>query len=546
MKRTTKILASLFAAAAVTLVAPVLAFADDISTMSAQSIVEDMKVGWNLGNSLDSHNNDQAWTADETSWGNPATTKAMIDAVKAKGFNAVRIPVTWYDKCDSNGNISSEYMARVKEVVNYAYNNGMYVILDTHHEGSRIVPDASHKEASKQFLVKLWSQIAPAFKEYDRHLIFEVLNEPRIEGSGEEWTTGSYETRVIISEFEQAALDTIRATGGNNSTRLVMCPSNAAKIPATTGFTLPDDDNVVLSVHNYSPYEFAMNENGTSVWGSDSDKAALTSEIKELYNRYVSKGTPVIIGEMGATNKNNDAERAEWAEFYTNTAAKYGITCVVWDNNEATNSTRPYYECFGLFNRSTLGWYASDVADALVRGAGTAEKIEPSVQDPYSTELWSGSETKSSYDTFVVTESLPDISAGDKIAVEYSGKAPRLCIHNYKIGGSWSEVYPDSADGSVAYYSYNSIMSACKISYSQMNQMLLMAEGADVTVTKVSVIAANKTGDVNNDGNVDKADSAVILKYLCGITTVGASMEYANANGVAYINILDAIKVLQS
>ena len=513
MKKMHKRLSAAFLTAAMTLCSAAFVYAADISGLSAQEIVEDMQIGWNLGNSLDAHGGGSDPTSAETYWGNPKTTEAMIKAVKEKGFNAIRIPVTWYDKCDSNGKINANWMARVKEVVDYAYKNDMYVILNIHHEDSKIIPNEQNKASSKAWVINLWSQIAPAFKDYDRHLIFEAMNEPRLIGSGDEWTTGSEETRKVISELDQAALDTIRATGGNNSTRLVMCPSNAAKIPATTGFTLPDDENVVLSVHNYSPYEFAMNGYGTASWGSDSDKTALKSEIKELYNRYVSKGTPVIIGEMGATDKSNTAARAQWAEYYTQTAAEYGITCVVWDNNVVGSGA----EHFGLLNRNNNSWYYSDVAEALVNGAKKAEKYEPSSpSSSYDTEVWEGSETISSYANFIAYDGILDIKSGDKIAVEYSGSdKPYLAIQNYKTG-EWHQMLPDEVDDGVAYYSYDTIMSNCAGNYSGMNQTLIMAGGGTITVTKVSIVSPPAKGDVNLDGLIDVTDLNILISIILG------------------------------
>ncbi|MBQ6553811.1 MAG: cellulase family glycosylhydrolase [Firmicutes bacterium] len=514
---------------------------------TAQEIVNDMKIGWNLGNSFDSvsANGD---IPSETYWGNPVVTQAAIDAVYNKGFRTVRLPVTWYQNCDADGKISEARLARVKEVVDYCRSRDMYVILNIHHEDEKIIPDAAHKVSSKQWVINLWSQIAAYFKDYDQHLIFETMNEPRLVGASEEWTTGSYETRVIISELDQAAVDTIRNTGGNNAQRLIMCPSNAAKIPAETGFTLPDDPYVALSVHNYSPYDFALNgkESSAAQWGSDSDKAQLESELKGLYYRFVSKGVPVVIGEMGATDKQNTAERAEWAEFYTKTAAEYGITCVVWDNNDiysdkySNMGDSKYSEHFGLLNRSDNSWYYPTVAEALVKGANEAQPYTPSPEDAYITEYYSGSAALSSYDPLYITSNLPALGSGYLVAVDYTGQRPWLV---FQKGDAWTQfMQPDKVENGTAYFSFETI--AAKLDYSTQEQMFIQASGGDCTVTRVYAIAPHLNGDVTNDGRVNNKDAAVLLKYICGVSTAGTAVAYGNYNQKDGIDLLDVVSLL--
>ena len=154
--------------------------AADIKT--AFEITEDMQIGWNYGNSLDATGGSGLDT--ETSWGNPKATQEMMDAVKAKGFNTVRLPTTWYPHLDADNNIDPAWMARVHEIVDYAYNNDMYVILNVHHEEwiNRADLGTAYNEISTK-LKAVWKQIAEEFKDYDQHLIFEGMNEPRAAGT---------------------------------------------------------------------------------------------------------------------------------------------------------------------------------------------------------------------------------------------------------------------------------------------------------------------------------------------------------------------------
>ena len=153
--------------------------------LTAKELVAEMNTGWNLGNSLDSIG------ADETAWGNPATTKEMIDAVSAQGFDILRIPVTWGQHSGEapDYTIDPEFMARVKEVVDYGIDNEMYVLLDTHHEpDSWLKPQSESMDEVEPQFTALWRQIAEEFKDYGDHLVFEGLNEARIKGSPTEWT----------------------------------------------------------------------------------------------------------------------------------------------------------------------------------------------------------------------------------------------------------------------------------------------------------------------------------------------------------------------
>lgn len=337
--------------------------------VTAKELTANMKVGWNLGNSLDALGSGMS---SETAWGNPKTTKAMIDDIKAEGFNTVRIPVSWGRHTDKNGNVDEQWMARVKEVVDYAYKNGMYVILNSHHDneyydiGGCAKNDKTYK-ASEKKMTKLWTQIANEFKKYNEHLIFETMNEPRTEGSAKEWTGGTGAERDVVNNLNAAIVDAIRATGGNNEYRYIMIPAYAAtsNMGALRALKLPEDDRIIVSVHAYSPYNYAMNGSYSKDF-SDSDKKELDKFFSDLNSIFISKGVQVVIGEFGATNKDNEADRCLWAEYYVKGAGKYGIPCIWWDNNSGTAKGG---ECFGIYDRKTGEWVFKDLADTLVKSA---------------------------------------------------------------------------------------------------------------------------------------------------------------------------------
>lgn len=331
--------------------------------MSAAEIVKDMKIGWNLGNTLDCYNVTWEVSDFETAWGNPRTTKAMIDTVKKEGFNAVRIPVSWNEHMNGN-KIDGDWLNRVNEVVDYVIDNDMYAIINVHHDDyTWLNPSKADEGAVKAKLVSIWEQLSDRFKDYDQHLLFEGMNEPRIIGGQDEWTGGTAEEREVINHLFQAFVDTVRKSGGNNSSRALIITSHAASIEAdaVNDIVVPDDDRIIVSIHYYSPWDFAGGENGKSDWGSDSEKKELDKGFDFLKSKFIDKGVPVIIGEFGATNKNNDSVRASYMEYYVKSAKSRGITCFIWDNGTKDE--------FGLLDRNSLTWHFKNVVDAAVKGA---------------------------------------------------------------------------------------------------------------------------------------------------------------------------------
>lgn len=338
--------------------------------ITAAELTADMKIGWNLGNSLDALGSGMD---SETAWGNPKTTQKMIDDIRAAGFNTIRIPVSWGRHTDKTGTVDSAWMARVKEVVDYAYDKGMYVILNSHHDneyydiGGCVKSEDTYKDSEKK-MTSLWTQISKTFKKYDHHLIFETMNEPRTEGSAKEWTGGTAEEREIVYSLNDAITKAVRKTGGNNAYRYIMVPAYAAtsNMSVLRTMKLPDDDRIIVSVHAYSPYNYAMNGSYSKNF-SDSDKKELDKFFSDLNSVFVSKGISVVIGEFGAVNKGNESDRCLWAEYYVKGAGKYGIPCIWWDNNSKTSKGS---ECFGLYNRNTGEWVFEELLKTLIDSAG--------------------------------------------------------------------------------------------------------------------------------------------------------------------------------
>jgi len=346
----------------------------DFNDMSAEELAANIRIGWNLGNTLDTTglnwlNRSDAVSRFETAWGNPLTTGETIDAVKNAGFNAIRFPVSWAKCVDSNYNIRADWMSRVKQVVDFAAANDMYIIINTHHDEEIFKFLDKDMEESKRALKRIWEQIAEAFKDYNEKLIFEDLNEPRTTGSPNEWNGGTPEERNNLNILHQLFVDTVRASGGNNEKRILMVSTYAASSTAAAmnGLLIPNDpvnteNKIIVSIHAYEPYNFALNENSpVNTWSRDNpaDTAPIIERIERAYNLFVSKGFPVIMGEFGALNKNNEEARAAWAQYYVSYAMGRGVKCFWWDNGGD----------FILLNRTAKFFYYPLIVEALMRGS---------------------------------------------------------------------------------------------------------------------------------------------------------------------------------
>ena len=348
---------------------------------NAAEILADMNVGWNLGNTFDAHGaSDPA--KEETYWGNPETTKEMIDAVRLQGFNTLRIPVTWNDHLGGapDYQIDPAWLDRVAEVVDYAYGEGMYVILDTHHEPDYwLKPQTEGLDGVKQELCAIWKQIALRFADYGEKLLFEGMNEPRIKGSAEEWSGGTAEGREAVNVLNAAFVQTVRECGGNNASRcLIICPyGNSATYESITQLAIPaDDENIAVSVHLYTPYFFTYEPGSQSIFEWDGTlKKDIASAMDLVDRNLIAKGVPVIVTEFGAVHKTYTDENGEkkdntdqvvaWLADYMQIANQHGIPCIWWDNGIYDSSG----EKFAIFDRRGLTWFSQRIADALIQEA---------------------------------------------------------------------------------------------------------------------------------------------------------------------------------
>ena len=335
--------------------------------ITATALVGEMTVGINIGDTLDSVGSG-VWQ--ETSWGNPKITKQLIQSIKAAGFNTIRLPVTWRNNIDSNNQINESFLNRVQEVVDYIMNEGMYCIINTHHEQNWLNTNSSAMESRKVKFAAVWNQLANRFKNYNEHLIFEGYNE--ILKSEGDWSSPSSTDLANANALAQVFVNTVRATGGNNAIRVLIINTYGAlaNTTAINGLTMPTDtvaNKLAVEIHTYDPQSFCFLNNSDDTWGTIADKNEIDNILIRVYNKFVSKGIPAIVGEFGAVNKNNTSARAAYCSYMVSQAKSKGIKCIYWDNGHTGVASDT--DTYGLFNRSTGAQVHSEIINALVNAA---------------------------------------------------------------------------------------------------------------------------------------------------------------------------------
>lgn len=354
----------------------------DIPDNEAMAFVREMKTGWVLGNTFDAFNGETRASGGsiemEKSWVGVKTTREMIAAVKEAGFNAIRIPVSWHNHVDENNQIDPQWLARVREVTDWALEEGMFAIVNIHHDNypDFFYPDTDHYETSAAYLSAIWKQMADCFADCDDHLILESMNEPRLSKNAAYewyWTKDQpvcLEAADCINRFNQLFVDTVRATGGNNATRYLAVPAYDANPYYTCedAFMLPADtaeNRIIIAAHAYTPYDFALNlKSGDTHFAltDNKKKAEISLFMNRLYEKFVSKGIPVLLDEYGALEKNgNLQDRVNFAAYYIASASARNITCFWWDNHAFQGNG----ERFGLLNRRTCTWVYPEIVLAI-------------------------------------------------------------------------------------------------------------------------------------------------------------------------------------
>lgn len=338
--------------------------------LNSVEMAKELRVGWNLGNSLEA-------IGGETAWGNPPASNLLISEIKAAGFNAVRIPVAWSVFSDENSfTIESSWMERVEEVVNYVLENDMYAIINIHWDNGWIQPTYAEQEYVTERLDAMWRQIAINFRDYDDKLLFAGTNEVMVTG---DYGTPTEEYYTVQNGYNQTFVNTVRATGGRNAYRHLVVQGYNTNIDHTVNFAVMPEDTVeerlMMEVHYYDPYNFTLNENSTvTQWGKDATDPAATetwanesyvdNQFQKMKTNFIDKGVGVILGEYGAISRINIEGHENYREYYvkyiTQSAHNHGLIPFYWDNGYSGNHG------FALFDRASGATLYPDILSAII------------------------------------------------------------------------------------------------------------------------------------------------------------------------------------
>ena len=360
---------------------------------NAHQAVRNMSIGWNLGNTLESCNYSQdsliekttdcSVKAYETAWGQPQATRELMHKLAEAGFKTIRVPVTWYPHLDKENRVDLEWMARVEEVVNYVLDEGMYCVLNVHHDAGDqktcwLRADLERFDEINARFVSLWQQIANRFNKYGEHLVFEGWGEI-LDKYGAWVCPEDSNAFEAMNRLAQSFVNTVRATGGNNAQRNLMICTYSASVGgcynhdgtprqsdvALSSFILPEDslpDHLIASVHSYIPWNWDQNHSKLS--------EAHMEEIKQTFGKFdkyfLSRGIPLVIGEYAALFVDGTyAQEGPVTEGDQEEGAKYARLMV----EEATKRDISLLYFMGLIDkedRMKLKWSRPKTVQAIV------------------------------------------------------------------------------------------------------------------------------------------------------------------------------------
>jgi len=380
---------------------------------TATEAVKNMGVGWNLGNTLDANNNNggRQDLSSETCWGQPYTKPELMKMMKEAGFGAIRIPVTWFPHMDSSNKVDAAWMKRVHEVVDYVIDNGMYCLLNVHHDTGDGSFHWLHASMNTYNNVKakyesLWTQIAEEFKDYGDKLLFESYNEMLDEynswcfatfaRSGGYHATDAADAYQAINNFAQSFVNAVRATGGNNAKRNLVVNTYGACNGAGNWNThlkdplkemiIPSDaiagaGHIAVQVHAYP-----------NVKNISSMKTEVNDMFNALNTYFISKGTPVIIGEWGTANDGEvdyDVRHEnvmQFVDFFVKAAKAKNCGTFLWMGlSDGTNRSVPVFNQADLAEAIMKAYYGSSDGYKFP----TREDLGTTVYDVSYTNQWS-------------------------------------------------------------------------------------------------------------------------------------------------------------
>ena len=334
------------------------------SKMTAMELVKNMGLGYNFANTFECYNQFQEIKTPEeqiTLWGNAVPTKLMIKNIKKSGFKTIRLPITWINFIDKMGNIDLSWILYIKKVVDWVVKDyNMYCIINVHNDGK---DDnwLSKGINAKDMFIKFWNQISKEFINYDEHLLFESMDNPNFYYNSENGY--DFETLLILN---QAFIDTVRNSGGNNRYRFLLISGGDSQIDLmSSNYKIPIDpyNKFALTVNYFSPYDFCGGN--TVKWGSENDYKNMFTELQTLKTFFVDKGVPVIIVGVGVStsgNKEKESIREYLYFLYSLSLSLDGMIACLWDTSTSD---------FKYYDRENDKWFDEEIKNnfkKLARG----------------------------------------------------------------------------------------------------------------------------------------------------------------------------------
>jgi aryl-phospho-beta-D-glucosidase BglC (GH1 family) len=348
----------------------------------ARQIAAAIRIGWNVGNTMEA-------TGGETAWGNPQVSSGLVRAVKQAGFNAIRLPVAWDQYADQKtGQISAAWIERVKQVVQFCVDNDLYVLVNIHWDGGWLEKNVTpaRQDAVNARQKAYWEQIATALRDFDEHVMFASANEPDAKDAKDV---------AVLMSYHQTFVDTVRATGGRNAYRVLVVQGPQTNIDLTVKSmpALPSDKvagRMMAEVHFYDPYNFALMTKDEHwgkqayYWGAGNhsvtdaahnptwgEEAYVDAEFASLKRQFVDKGIPVVLGEFAAMRRTDLTGKAlalhlksrnDYHTYVVKKAVANGVVPFFWDTGA------PDDEAGGIFDRRTTLVRGRQTLDALMAG----------------------------------------------------------------------------------------------------------------------------------------------------------------------------------
>ncbi len=512
----------------------------------AKDAVTNMGVGWNLGNTLDAHDASKTWTTTEqheTCWGQPVTKPELIKMMKEAGFSTIRVPVTWYQEMDSDGKVNEAWMKRVKEVVDYVINNGMYCILNVHHDTGDnsthwLHASSTNYKKNQAKFEGLWKQIAEEFKDYDQHLLFEGYNEMLDDNNT--WNEPSNKTDgyKAINDYAKSFVTTVRNTGGNNKDRnlIVNTYSASSKPDAMKNLDLPEEGNhIIFQVHSYPDWQNKSN--------AKKEIDNLISNIKSnLLNR-----APVIIGEY-ATFTTWPSDIDYYATDHD--VALYAMDYLIQETKKAGVGTCYWMGMSDGIYRSEPAFHQADLAQTLIKAYyGSTDGYKYPVHDASKGTIAFEGEKILEWGQGVNVPSSMLKEVGNNVEVELTYKLDYINFEKeddryddiqfmYNKGG-WQKItdglsidgkaiegadfYASSFYGSKSGDTKTSVLTFNDSAFKLVSMNDLIIQGHGVIVTKVLVRAPETSGisntiiNKNSDNSIYNLQGQRITKPQRGI-----------------------------